>query len=434
MPELPFLFFRRPAVTNRKGLSGRGRPFRKPTAGEQRVRLQARFDQIVQSFQGLQANVAGADPEQVIVIETLTDSVENVAKAAAKIPGLEWLAERDLDDVPPEHGFVDGKTPDQLIARRLYALMSSQAAMEQLLTLWREWAAAPSAQAKRGFGPFKQLFILLRDIRRWGPEDRIAATGIVQRWREDVEVATHIRFEIEFWFRANPMQQQQASADVQNLVAGLGGRILDHSTIPEIRYHASLVELPTNVVKQFLVDIQAQNYPPLLRSQGVMFLRPQALSIFRAQPLEPVAFDWAQRLQVPLPPVGNPVVAVFDGYPATNHNALGGRIMVDDPDNLAQNYQPGQQQHGTAMASLVVHGDLNTLGSPLNRQVYVRPIFAPDPLQNEVLPQDRLLVDLIHRAVRRLFESEGQQLAVAPTVKIINLSLGNPEQPFDSEI
>ena len=44
----------------------------------------------------------GADPEQVVVIETLTEAVDNVAKAAARIPGLEWLAERDLDDVPPE--------------------------------------------------------------------------------------------------------------------------------------------------------------------------------------------------------------------------------------------------------------------------------------------------------------------------------------------
>ena len=102
MPELPFLFFRRPAVTNRRGLSGGGRPYQKPTANQQRARLQARFDQIVNSFQGLQANIVGADPEQVVVIETLTEAVDNVAKAAARIPGLEWLAERDLDDVPPE--------------------------------------------------------------------------------------------------------------------------------------------------------------------------------------------------------------------------------------------------------------------------------------------------------------------------------------------
>lgn len=370
----------------------------------------------------------------MVVIETLTEAVENVAKAAAKIPGLEWLAERDLDDVPPEYGFADGKRAAELLGRRLYALMSNQAAMDQLIQLWNQWVADAGARAKRGYGPFKQLFVLLRDIRRWGAEDRIAATGILERWQEDVQVATQLSFEIEFWFRADTGRQQQAYAEVESLVTGLGGAMLDYAAIADIRYHAALVELPTQVIQQFIQDIQAGNYPPLLRSQGVMFLKPQAQSVFRPQPAQPVVFDWAQRPQAPLPPEGNPVLAVLDGYPTANHQALQGRIFVDDPDDFAQAYQPNQQHHGTAMASLVVHGDLNVAGPSLSRQVYVRPIFIPDALQNETLPRNRLLVDLVHRAIRRLFEAEGEQPAVAPSVRIVNLSLGNPEQPFDSEI
>ena len=434
MPELPFLFFRRPAVTGRKVLFGRGRPYQKPTAAQQRVRLQARFDQIVQSFQGLQATIAGADPEQVIVIEAIADTVDDVSKAASKIPGLEWLAERDLDDIPPEFGFTDGRTPERPLSRRLYALMSSQAAMDQLLGLWRTWVNDPAARARQGFGPFKNLFTLLRDIRRWGPEDRIASTGIIERWQEDVEVATTIRFEVEFWFRSDPTLRQRAFEDVDNLVTGLGGQRLDQCTIPEIRYHGSLVELPTPVVQQFLTDIQTQNYPPLLRSQGVMFFRPQAQSIFTSQPPQVVPFDLGQRIQAPLPADGNPVVAILDGCPTVNHDALNARIIVDDPDDHAQAYQPDQQQHGTAIASLVLHGDLNANGPSLARRVYVRPIFLPGPLQNEITPPNRLLVDLIHRAIRRLFEGDGREPAAAPSVRIINLSLGIPEQPFDSEI
>ena len=38
------------------------------------------------------------EPEQAIVLQTLTGAVQDVAKAAGKIPGLEWLAKADLDE------------------------------------------------------------------------------------------------------------------------------------------------------------------------------------------------------------------------------------------------------------------------------------------------------------------------------------------------
>jgi hypothetical protein len=259
MADLPFLLFPRPVQAPRGVPPGGGRGYTKPTAAQQRARLQNKFNQIVQSFQNIQATVAGVDPEQVIVLETLTASVENVAKAVVQIPGLEWLAERDLDDVPPELGFGDPAT-DATIPKRLYALMSNQNGMTQLLALWNDWTANPGQRARRNFGPFKQLFTLLRDIRRWSAQDRIENTGILQSWQEDVAVRTSISFEVEFWFRVQQVQQQRAYAEVENLVQGLGGQCLDQATIPEILYHAALVELPTAVVDQFIVGIQVQNY------------------------------------------------------------------------------------------------------------------------------------------------------------------------------
>jgi hypothetical protein len=126
----------------------------------------------------------------------------------------------------------------------------------------------------------------------------------------------------------------------------------------------------------------------------------------------------------------------LDGLPVENHTSLAGRIVVDDPDNYGASYQATQQQHGTAMASLVIHGDLHDNGAALRQRVYLRPIFLPDPFQGtrEITPPNRLLVDLIHLAVRRLFEADGEQPAAASTVRIINLSLGDPDQPFDREM
>ena len=434
MADLPFLLFPRPVQAPRGVPPRGGRGYTKPTAAEQQARLQNTFNQIVQSFQNLQATVAGVDPEQVIVLGTLTESVENVAKAVIQIPGLEWLAERDLDDVPPELGFGDPAT-DAMISKRLYALMSNQNGMTQLLALWNDWAANPGQRARKNFGPFKQLFTLLRDIRRWSAQDRIENTGILQRWQEEVAVRTSISFEVEFWFRGQQVQQQRAYAEVENLVQGLGGQCLDQAVIPEILYHAALVELPTAVVNQFMAGIQTQNYAQLLRSEGVMFFRPRAQSTLGLQPVEPVNLDFAARLNDRPIENDDPIVAVLDGVPIANHAALAGRLVIDDPDGHGPMYRAGQQQHGTAMASIILHGDLNGDGPSLKRRIYVRPIFHPDSFNlREITPPNRLLVDLIHRAIRRIFEGDGAQPAVAPTVRVVNLALGNPEQPFDREI
>ena len=87
------------------------------------------------------------------------------------------------------------------------------------------------------------------------------------------------------------------------------------------------------------------------------------------------------------------------------------------------------------MASLIVHGDLNDGVQPLGRLVYVRPIMKPMPNdfrtpRREYIPDDVLLVDLIHRSVKRLFEGDGTEGPIAPSVRVINLSIGDPDRQF----
>lgn len=132
-------------------------------------------------------------------------------------------------------------------------------------------------------------------------------------------------------------------------------------------------------------------------------------------------------------PVGEPVVAILDGLPLAGHESLRGRLRLEDPDDFAEDYEAHAQQHGTAMASLVIRGDLEAGEPPLPHPVYVRPVMKPvEGLDRpmETFPQDRLFVDLFHRAVRRIVKGDGDEAPVAPTVRIINVSLGNPYQPF----
>ena len=123
---------------------------------------------------------------------------------------------------------------------------------------------------------------------------------------------------------------------------------------------------------------------------------------------------------------GLPRIALLDGLPFPNHDALAGRLLVDDPDGLGENYPVSSRNHGTAMASLIIHGDLSTRGEPLDRPLYVRPIMRPHEFvagHEQVVP-NRLLTDLLHRAIRRIVEGEGGREPAAPSVRIVNLSIG----------
>ncbi len=199
--------------------------YAKRSAREQRERLDARFREIAESFHKVQSSVQGLEPEQVLVLETIGDTVEGLAKACEQIPGLEWLAELDVDDVDPIAGFKNEKHPEQELTCRLYAVMTNQESINRLIGLWDDWCSDPGKQAQRNFGPFKNLFINLRELRRWNAEDRIHATGVLEYLTERIEDGTErIRFEVELWSRQSEQSRTRAYDTLSSLVITQGGR------------------------------------------------------------------------------------------------------------------------------------------------------------------------------------------------------------------
>ncbi|QEH35002.1 Subtilase family protein [Aquisphaera giovannonii] len=435
----PLLFFPPPAVQPPAKRGGGGGKIKTPTPEEQRARLDAKFRHIAKSFAGAQTTSQGLEPEQVVVFETLGISVDGLAKAAAAVPGLEWLSEIDLEDVAPGEGFEDAKEPAAALSCRLYALMSNQQAITQLIGLWGNWLANPGERAKNNFGPFKTIFIHLKDIRRWGVKDRLAETQVVEYWKErleDEDPKKSIRFEVELWCRGEESKRRRAYDHLRRLVTSAGGQCVTETTIAEILYHGVLVDLPREKVRDTFDSIMSESYSQLLRCEDVMLFRPLGQSSFPALEIEDGRVEPAVADSRPLP-AGKPVVALLDGLPLEHHDLLEGRLVIDDENDHASRYQARQQQHGTSMASLIAHGDLGADGPPLETPIYVRPILVPfeDFSKNVVerTPDDRLLVDIIHEAVVRI-KGTGDRKGEAPTVKVINLSFGNTWQPFDRQM
>ena len=79
------------------------------------------------------------------------------------------------------------------------------------------------------------------------------------------------------------------------------------------------------------------------------------------------------------------------------------------------------------MASLIIHGDRGLNEPAIRRRIHIVPVLG----RGEAFPSDRLLVDVIYSAVRRIREGDD---AAAKGVLIVNLSLGNPRRPFHGQL
>lgn len=433
MPERPLLLFPTPETASRSNLPGGGGPVRKPTIERQWDRLSPAFDQLQRTLVArrmeLQQTAAGADPEQVLVFETI-GSIENFANAVKRIEGFEWMGEIEADEILPDEDFYDEKKPGKKLSGRLYLVMTNQRALEEMLSLWRRYRDDPSMKFELGFAKFRDVFLHLKNIRRWDVQDRLLETGLIEVWKEELayEGERIIPFEAELWFRANPETRKAGADQVTELVEQSGGRILSQSIIEDIAYHGLLAELPASSIRAIVENPHTE----LVKCENVMFFRPVGQMVVGDKP--PEGDVQAAETETLSLPGGEPVVALLDGVPLAHHRLLEGRIVIDDPDNWEENYPAADRNHGTSMASLILHGDLNLTASPLPRPIYLRPIMKPVSWPNsprpECIPEDCLAVDLIHKAVKRIFEGDQDAEPVAPGVKVINISIGDKSRLF----
>jgi hypothetical protein len=433
----PLLIFPTPREVAKSRRFGGGGKVHVPGHARQTERLGPRFERLQQAFDARRARIQslpeGTVPEMVLVIE-LAEAV-GAFKATLERAGLEWLDELDVDDLPPDEDFYaedkKGQAKDEGLKGRVFLTMSDQRALQELASLWRRWSGEPDAAWPRDQSMWRRVFERIREVRPWSSDDRIRDTGLMADWQASVEEGNlRVRFEAELWFRREQVHRTRAQQSVGALVARLGGRVIRSAVIPEIHYHGLLGELPIAAVREVL------NHPDvdLLQADDVMFFRPTGQTAVPVPPQDAERKGVEDR-ELPTVETVPPVVALLDGMPVESHRLLADRVMVEDPDGWAAQCPAAQRYHGTAMASLLIHGDLGSPSSPLGRPIYARPVLKPHQWHAqaaEAIPDDQLAVDMIHRAVRRLFDGEGDLGPVAPTVRVVNLSIGEANRPFIS--
>jgi hypothetical protein len=353
----------------------------------------------------LRADPNSLAPERLLVFE-VTGSVQNFASAVARIAGLEFAGEEELeaDDFD--------KNPE------FYLLVPQLAALREIVSLWETWQR--DGTVPRNYTPWRDLFLQLRAVRPWGPTDRVSQPNrdYFRRIVDGAPANELVRIEIELVFRPSAATSQSAEDEVSGRVAESGGRVIHRSYHSEFAYHALLVDIPAHEVRR----IAELDPASLAGADPVASIVPQSIGM----PIEV-----ADRLTVDvargLPANAEPIAAVFDALPVQAHPLLAGRLSIDDPDDL-EALAVGARIHGTAMASLVLHGDLNDPPSPISRRVYFRPVMYAPALGSEIFRDDKLVIDVIVEAVMRMRANGG------PQVVLVNLSLGDVTKPFSGKI
>lgn len=349
----------------------------------------------------LRSDPSALAPERLLVFK-VRGSIQPFVNAIRKIPGLELIDEEELEG------------DEQDAEPTIYLLVPDAQALNNIASLWNRWLQ--NENLGKGFTPWRDVFATLRDIRPWGPQDRVQSDerDIIATEISSMADNERIRLEIELVFRSVDGRANETEAELSQAVVARGGRVISQCRITDIGYHAILAELPVSAVRS-IIEMSPASIAGL---DPVMHIRPQSMAtaievgdIEETAPMQPLVVE------------RSPILALLDGVPVAQHPLLSGGLIVDDQFGLEPLAQVADRHHGTAMASLIMHGDRNKLEQRLGRKILLVPVLG----LRDVFPDDRLIVDIIYQAVSAMRDGDEPS---APEVLIVNLSLGNARKPF----
>lgn len=154
--------------------------------------------------------------------------------------------------------------------------------MAQVAELWqgRYWIRA-----------LKRLFAHLKDVRAWGPQDRVR-TADVAAALEGMLPGDHT-IEIELWYRQSDAARRRAEAEVTTLVEQGVGHVVATAQVAEVGYHGMKCSVPLELLQR----LAAGDYDAVaaVKSAHVMYLRVSAQSYIFSEESQAASVGLAPR-------------------------------------------------------------------------------------------------------------------------------------------
>jgi hypothetical protein len=459
MPNKPILIFPRVVSTDYTRGERNIPAGSANTPAEQGAKLKGRWQEVEAEWNQMTLSDSMTDSisEMVLVLE-VKGSIESFYSAVRETEELQFLGE-EFDFIPENTATVvvdEESDPYAPTDSRIFLTLQNESSLRKIIELWNRYLNG--GEYERGLGRYALLFQLLEDVRVYSVKDRLRDTGLEQYVTTMHAFGqTSARIEIELLYRTKkykpapitnkkgtltyPSGTEEFDNDrtyaiyesFKTIVEASGGNVIEGSriVIPEIQYHAVIADIPLDSFE----DLSDNTEVELLQATQVMYFRPLGQTSWIGK----ISGETAPAVVETIPsapiPQGEPIAALFDGLPLQNHIVLANRLVVDAEGVDETAYPAAGRFHGTAMSTIITRGDLNDINAqPLKNKLYVRPVMVPvtrpDGIIIEEFPANKLPIDVVHQAVRRLFERDGDEAPVAPKVKIINLSIGDPYRPF----
>lgn len=398
--------------------------------GRQAQRLAQVFTRAEQSLatyaQGVDvaADPRAVVPERCLVFELVGDVPE--FNLAAQALGLEWLAtetttgdaeEAEADDVG------DSSAPEKQPPQRLYLTMPTEQALRRLLKQWKQYSGGKHYDDE-GQRELWKLFGYLHDLRVWSVEDRLAPalSAYVASILED-DPEEHVTVDLDLWYRNDEERRDKSLETLNEMLEEVGGELLDQVDIPEIRYQGARIRVPGQTAQELV-----GGHGRLAEARDVMTIRPQSAFEFQ---IEGDGTPTETTLDAPAL-TRDCIAALLDGYPVDQHRLLAGRLQIVEVDIPGARAPARTREHGTAMASLIIHGDLKVPDTkPLNRPLAVLPVLvAPTVDDRETTPKGKMTIGVIYRALKVITAANRQSNPELRRVVVINHSICDVYAPF----
>lgn len=403
--------------------AGAPRPPATFTPGEQRTRL-TRLEALQEAIERgvIQDDPDGLAPERIVVFET-NAPVQRILKAAALagFPHFQELQDIEDDNDAEEEDSGALAQPDVRERRAaLYVGLPNDAAVRSLVTLYQKWKAGERQEIN--LGPFNELFKRLVDVRLWGPRDRLNDQDLdLLRARVRHDPDAPLLIELELW----PTRPARDPTRLLEAAQTLGAQLVDRANIAEdgFAYQALLVEIPGGAAATLVESLRDS---AIGRSEDVYSIGPASSGQTpRMAPARPTP-----------PPAAAPFVAdapllavLIDGSTIPNHALLRGGVVVEDLFDRDGAIPVSERRHATAMASIILRGDLRGDRAPLAARLLSIPLLA-DRDGAAISDPRRLLLDQMHRALRRAMLGDEQGAPSAPDAFVVNLSIGVADRVF----
>lgn len=408
----------------KKRIKGKVRPRFPQAIGyvRQGERLSKTFDNAAKSIEDWEKGVqVSADPRAVVPERALVFDLLGPVRdfqLAAQALNLEWLISKSAEE---EEDTVDD---EDLPSQTIYVTMPSIAGLKSLLAMWNRFKKneRPDSHEKA----FWKIFNYLRDLRVWSIQDRLdpSINQYIQKLLQD-DPERVVQVELDFWYRNADERRANAINTLRTMLVEIGGELIDLVDIEEIRYQGALVAIPAKIAKQL-----AGGEGRLGQLDEIMTIRPQSQYAETVQNEENdndndnAGFDFTTTL-----PTGECITALLDGYPIEHHETLAGRLILEEVEVRSAQVPAQNRDHGTSMASMILHGDLAVSPPPsINRPLAAFPILS---ISNggEGIQTNRLAIGVVYRTLLRIVELAKVDGPLR-NITVINHSVCDLNAPF----